>query len=496
MTATRPQRLFPLAAALAVVASPTLAWAGQASPDALTPTTLQDPEYGDVLFRAFADDPFGSLVRLESAQALDRIPHHEAEAELLAGGLYLSLGLRAEAARRFDRLLAGSVPTPVGDRALFYLARISYEHGSLDEAWGQLQRIHGPLPGELEGDRRLLECNVLMALGRFDEAALRLRAWTDTSDAAAYARFNLGVALLRSGRAEEGRRWLESVGAMPATSAEQLALRDRGNLALGYAALQENDAASATVALERVRLDGPFTNQALLGLGWSELDAGRYDRALVPWLALRERPVLDASVQESMLAVPYAYVRLDAKAQAAEEYRKAIAVYAAETARLDESIAAIRAGGFLDSVLRAAPAPVEMSTFWRLQKLPDAPHTRYLYRLLATHEFQAGLGNYRDLRFMQRNLERWRDSLDAFAEAAAARAARAPRQSARVEEFTQRVDALLPRVADATQHAERALSGVAIAELEAQKRRLASYTAQAQFGLAALYDAAASGGGK
>jgi hypothetical protein len=52
--------------------------------------------------------------------------------------------------------------------------------------------------------------------------------------------------------------------------------------------------------------------------------------------------------------------------------------------------------------------------FWQLQKLPDAPHTRYLYQLLASHEFQEGLKNYRDLRIMQRNLDRWRDSLEAF----------------------------------------------------------------------------------
>jgi hypothetical protein len=52
--------------------------------------------------------------------------------------------------------------------------------------------------------------------------------------------------------------------------------------------------------------------------------------------------------------------------------------------------------------------------YWQLQNLPDAPETRYLYHLLATHEFQEGLKNYRDLRLMQRNLAAWSLSVQAF----------------------------------------------------------------------------------
>jgi hypothetical protein len=46
--------------------------------------------------------------------------------------------------------------------------------------------------------------------------------------------------------------------------------------------------------------------------------------------------------------------------------------------------------------------------------LPDAPETRYLFHLLATHEFQEALKNYRDLKLMQGNLVRWSQAADAF----------------------------------------------------------------------------------
>ena len=267
-----------------------------AAPDLPPPAKIRDLDYGDVLFHFFKDDYFEALVRLEVSQELERMPAHAAEAELLAGGLYLSLGMHAEATRRFERLLAGPVPQSVSDRAHFYLARIGFQRGYLEEAARSLSRIRAPLPGDLEPERRLLAANVLMAQGRFAEAATSLEGWTDGGDWANYARFNLGVALVRSGDPARGRQLLETVGAMDARSEEQFALRDRANLALGFALLQERQPDPAAAALSRVRLEGPFTNRALLGLGWAEADAARPQRALVPWMELRGSAVVDAAV--------------------------------------------------------------------------------------------------------------------------------------------------------------------------------------------------------
>jgi hypothetical protein len=273
--------------------------------------------------------------------------------------------------------------------------------------------------------------------------------------------------------------------------------------------------------------------------------------------------------------------------------------------------------------MAAAPAGDVVGWFWQLQKVPDAPQTRYLYHLLASHEFQEGLKNYRDLRIMQRNLAGWRDSLAAFDDMAATRrqafeqleprrvstlagadldglagrqatleqrvaaivsgrdaaalatdaearewrtladvqariealpdgprrdalAARArilrgvvlwqmdgaykvrlrrvhvdlretgrllaeargrvqqveaaggtaPQATAafvsRVSELAARVDGMGPRIDAATAAQERVLANIAVNELEAQKRRLASYAKQAQFALAAIYDGASA----
>ena len=283
-------RLYALCIFLVLGAA--VAWTVQAdepSRDAPAPTQVRDLDYGDVLFHFFQDDYFESIVRLEANRDFDRLQHHAAEAELLAGGLYLSLGLHTEAERIFDRLLAGPVAPAVRDRARFYLARIGYQRGYFEAALRNLELVEQPLAGKLEPERRLLEANVLMGLGRHGEAAKRLESWSDTSGWSNYARFNLGVALVRAGDTARGRQFLEQVGTMQATSEEQASLRDRANLALGFALLQQPGGDDPAAVLSRVRLDGPFTNKALLALGWAEANASRPDRALVPWLELQQR---------------------------------------------------------------------------------------------------------------------------------------------------------------------------------------------------------------
>ena len=251
MTALPHRRMAGLAiAALLLCGVVQCARADEPARDVPPPTRIRDLDYGNVLFYFFQDDYFESIVRLEANRDFRRLEHHSAEADLLSGGLYLSLGMHAEATRVFDRLLAGAVPVSVSDRARFYLARIGYQRGYDEEALRHLDRIARPLPGKLEPERQLLTANVLMALGRYADAAQRLGAWTDASGWSVYARFNLGVAYVRAGDLARGRPFLEQVGAMTPRDEEQASLRDRANLALGFALLQAKGGTDAAVRPE------------------------------------------------------------------------------------------------------------------------------------------------------------------------------------------------------------------------------------------------------
>jgi hypothetical protein len=378
-----------------------------------TPQVVQDLYYGDVLFYFYQDDHLQTLTRVDAALEKDRIQHHAIEARLLKGAMYLSMGQHVEAGNIFKELLNENVPDDVRNRIWFYLAKVWYQRGYYADAEQALTSIAGTLQGGLESERHLLHAEVLMGQGRYNDAIAILSAVPKSDRYVAYVRFNLGVALVREQRTAEAMQILDEVGQMAAPTEELLSLRDKANVALGFVLLKDNKPAEAAQKLERVRLQGPLSNKALLGEGWADAAEERYKAALVPWQELRGRDMLDAAVQESHLAVPFAYARLSATRQAAEQYENAIALFSTETARLDESIAAIRAGRLLDAILQNDVGE-GVGWYWQLQHLPDAPETRYVYHLLATHEFQEGLKNYRDIKLMQRNLASWGLAAEAF----------------------------------------------------------------------------------
>lgn len=377
------------------------------------PTVVEDPHYGEVLFHFYQEDYFPAIVRLLAAREKNRLENHDAEAELLLGGLYLSYGHHQRAAGIFERLLADNADPDVRDRTWFFLARIWQQRGYLDEARAALSNIEGELPDGMQAEARLLLAQLLIAQGEYPEAVTLLDGWKNRSEWGQYARYNLGVALARDGQVEAAAGILDDLGRMDPWTDELTALRDKANLALGYARLQAGEANAAREPLLRVRLDGPFSNKALLGAGWAAAERDDFGRALVPWMELRGRDLLDPAVQESMLAVPYAMAKLDSISQAADHYLDAIEAFREEDERIARTIGELEGGQLLRTLL-TSNADATTGWHWSLDDIPAGSESRYLYHLLASHEFQEGLKNFRDLDYLARNLEDWESSLDVF----------------------------------------------------------------------------------
>jgi Tetratricopeptide repeat len=407
----RPLVLSGLLLALAPAAAP--AKNVKPDPNGLPPQDVKDLHYGDVLFYFYQDDYFDSITRLLAARQLDRIPHTQGEAELLLGGLYLSLGEHVEAGRIFEELLNKNTSEAVRNKAWFYLGKVWYQRGYLEESERALRQVSDKIDPRISAERYMLLAQLMMRQERYDDAIAALRNWHGAPDWTAYAQFNLGVALVRKDRLADAIPYLDRVGRIETRSEELLSLRDKANLALGFALLQAHRAAEARPILQRIRLEGPYSSKALLGVGWADAGVGEFKRALVPWLTLRKRNLLDSAVQESFLTVPYAYNQLSATGQAADFYNSAIESFDAELKRIDGSIEQIRNGNLLDRLLDDDKKDT-LTWYWQLTTLPDAPESRYLYTLLASNEFQEGLKNYRELNYMSRNLNNWRGDVAAY----------------------------------------------------------------------------------
>ena len=400
---------------------------------------VKDPHYGEVLFYFYQDDYFPAIVRLLSAQQQQQLTEHVDQSELLLGGMYLSYGHHLEAAAIFNRLLTNDVRAEIRDRTWFYLAKIWMQRGYLDSAEQALKQLSDNLPENLRREARVLLAQILIDSGRYGEAIAQLAGWQGTTEWASYAQFNLGVALVRNGDVDTAVGILDELGNSDPKNEELTSLRDKANVALGYSLLQDGRAALAKQPLQRVRLNGPFSNKALLGVGWADAEMENYRRALVPWMELRGRDLLDPAVQESMLAIPYALGKLDSISQAADHYINAIEAFYEEINRIDKTIGFIEAGNIFEQFLAEDPSD-GMGARWRIEQLPEGPEVRYLYRLLASHEFQEGLKNYRDLSYLQRNLDTWQQNIDVYDNMLATR-----RQAYRLR---------LPRAEDALKRAD------------------------------------------
>jgi hypothetical protein len=416
-----------------------------------------DPHYGDTLFQFFQDRYFTAITGLMTSQHFNRVAQHADEAEVLRGGMLLSYGMHKEAGEIFAQLIEKRAAPSVRDRAWYYLAKIRYQRGFVDQAEDAMARIENNLPPELQEERVLLQAQLLMARTDYAGAAKVLETLAKSSTAGLYARYNLGVALVRSGDTAGGIAMLDELGKSPAPTEELKALRDKANVALGFAALADEKPETARAFLERVRMSSMLANKALLGFGWASAALKQPKQALVPWTELTgSRDASDAAVLEARIAVAFAYAELGAYGQSLERYQDAIGAFEREHVALDESIGAIRAGKLLDGLIEKNPGD-EMGWFWNIAELPALPHAGHLTQVLARHEFQEAFKNWRDLRFLNKNLQGWADALSVYKEMLANRrqayAERLPKireqatqGQAGIESMTQRRDELTAAV--------------------------------------------------
>ena len=397
---------------------------------------VDEPYYGDVLFDFYQQDYLPALIKLETSREFSRLGNHDAEAELLRGGMLLTWGQHAEAAEVFAAVSGSTDDAATRQRAYFFLGKVQYQRGYLAHAEQTLLRAGDQLPAELLAERQQMLARIYIEQDRYAEAAGLLDAANAGSAWRNYALYNQGVALVAQGQFAEGIARLDEVGQVQVDNEEAAALRDRANLAIGLAYLQQEQFADARTALNRVRLDGPYANSALLAAGWVAASGDDYSRALAPWQALSERERIDNAVQESLLALPYAFAQLDAQPQAAEFYAKAIDVYDAEIARVERAIDDAGDGRLVDALL--ADEQTELAGWnWQLAALPDDDRSRYLYFSIADHRFHEALESYRELAHVRDYLDAWQSRFEPWQEALARRqqsyAEKAPDILARIE---------------------------------------------------------------
>ena len=383
---------------------------------------LRDLYFGEALYQAYQGQYFDALERLDAELAQhrrldeperDSLQYHIKQADFSVGDFELRYRMHLRAGRAIRAVLDADVDQPVKNEAAFRLAKIEFQKDQPEDALNALARIQGPIPGDMRNDVEFLHANVYLALGRPADAVEVLRRLQSAEDLKGFAAYNLGIALLQAGHDQEGLRQLEKAGQIDSRAAPTVAIRDKSNMVLGSVLLQSSDYAHAQQAFDRVRLDGPFSNRALLSSGWADVSGHDYAKAVVPWGTLIGRDPTDPAVQEAKLALPFAYGKLEVYGRAALLYGQALDSFGKELDKVDASIKSIRAGNFLKALVREE---INQDNLWvvRLRSLPDSPETFYLTDLMAANDFQTALHNYLDLQDLRRRLISWQSGFDAF----------------------------------------------------------------------------------
>ncbi len=428
---------------------------------------LRDLYFGEVLYYAYQDLHFDALAKLYAELSqhyeldeseLDPLYLNLGQAEFSVGDIELQYRMNQRAGKAIQAVLGNGIDLATRNQAALALARVFYKKNdapgtlyALDlireepdksryEEKYSLDVLRGKEPETFKTDVAYLRALASIDTGQFSQAVNILQSLRKEKTLEGFVLYNLGIALIQAGKDEEGIAVFDELGRMETDDKGLLAIKDKTNLKLAYRFLDDGNAKQAQKYFERVRLDGPYSNKALLGAGWTAVAQGRFDRALVPWAILHKRAETNNSVQEVLMAVPYAYGKLQAYGKSANLYDHAMDVFAAEITSLDGSIKSIRTGKFLAALLNEKS---EKDKNWvvNLRNLPDTPETRYILDMMASNKFQGSYKNYKDLAALRHHLDKWLADLRVYEEMIEIRSAYQQPLLPVVEEKFKKIDA-------------------------------------------------------
>ncbi|WP_428819456.1 hypothetical protein [Microbulbifer sp. MCCC 1A16149] len=379
----------------------------------------QDMRYGTALYHYFQGNTFDALSTLMVSDLRGDIVHHKDNADLIRGGISLAFGLERQAAALFEQQLQKTADDSNRQRiarfreiAWLKLAELNYRQQNWDTAALQLEKSGAMHQSDLP-------LNLAIRSGDLEQARTLLDMATLPVAQQVLGHSNLAAALARqqqlSAAADEYRRAASLVEQYPDADDELRILRDKARIGAGYALALNNDYAGAAQEFQSVRLDTPWSPQALLGLGWASVNGEEYQRAVDALSYLIQQNPLSPEVQEALLALPFSYEMLRRPKLALKAYETAEQKYLQALSDLDNLYQAsdrlqfaeidveenidLRRYGWLEDA--------RMPAFMRINR-------KYLQQMMQSDRLQLQLSELRDLRHLKQVLDQWQQRLPEF----------------------------------------------------------------------------------
>ncbi|WP_196138306.1 lipopolysaccharide assembly protein LapB [Aliikangiella sp. G2MR2-5] len=388
--------------------------------DLKKPVVIEDLAYGHILFEYYRGNTIEALNAILVAQKRNQLANHKQSAKLLSGVIYLDLGMLDHAQSIFNELLSEEeLKSTLLAKIEFYLAKVHYRQADYAQAEFRLLRVMPSLKRSLKDEALIMLANIAVYKNEKSKAEEFLSQVEADSELLAYSRYNLGILFLRETNLEKALPFLERVNLEFTDDRVVNSLQDKAFTALGFFMLSSKEYDKARSYLQRVRLSSPSANKALLAMGWSYLESHSPKRALSHWLALRERDIRDLAVQEALVAIPYAYQKLDSMQEALDGYIHASNVFQQQIEMIDELKRKIREDNliesFLDKLILAQTNEIDDDGVQDSNLFGDE-FDYYLFELVSQHQFNESYRNYQKLGKLAQILKHWEGQLPIFDE--------------------------------------------------------------------------------
>ncbi|NNM50726.1 MAG: hypothetical protein HKM02_00670 [Pseudomonadales bacterium] len=369
--------------------------------------------YGSILYNFYCGRYYSSINGILTAKGQGYINNDDGDTALLLGDIYSRIDMPYYANAVFSRIINQNTLSSIKQQTWLNKGELYYRRGQLTEAEKILIVPRDALTNEQDVKRRVILSNIYMDEGHADKASSILDNIPLDTKYSAYAYYNAGVANLRQGRDNQGMNELEKVINMPVGGDEVNAIKDKASLAIAYQSLRHHQTEQAKADLLNIRIDGPFSNPALLAMGYVHFTEHQYKKALSFWLELLKHNPADPAVQEAMMLAPRAYEELHAFPQAVFGYRLAAQTFRAELTKLEQIDYQAHQPGWL-KMLDVNAQDVSRDPFAAIDtsSAVNKPETAFLYRLFSQHSFNLMYQEYMQLGNLAHEMDRQKSAID------------------------------------------------------------------------------------
>ena len=416
-----------------------LSWQSVQAASEKPKTSVADLGYGVALYHYYQQDYLPALSELMVANARDGIHGHGDNPLLVDGGISLAFGMPNHAEQIFTRMLQDPQrPQSVRDAAWFYLGKLQYARADWQAAEQSFNKVSAQFNAELLAEMHVLQINLQIKAQQFSGITPKYVEQQTRGSWASLSLYNLFAAHARAGDMPSAQKFLHDLNKLSSDDqqnpTEYIALLDKAYTAMGYFFLQEKNYGQAAQEFKKVSVDGLASNQALLGFGWAAMAQEKYSDAIGAWQVLQSRSLLQAPAQEALVALPFAYEKLNANGDALREYEQAERLLQQElslikdmraTLTAPELLALIASEPVADTVTpRDAPNNllsariIDDGQNWLKIDSTSIVKTRsvYLRELFSSNQFQTQVLDLRDVIKLQSLLHAWQPKLKEYTE--------------------------------------------------------------------------------